>query len=151
MAKTAKTTPAKSTARKTTATPSAVEEDRGSNAEVEGIRHRHPERVIDKSTTSSTTTSAPSPCEFRNRPVSLVRWTACFSSGRFPEALKIPELKQLDPASRRGQGMVEIDSFAASDRRGATSIELHTWNATTRRNTGHPPMASVFDLDPGDG
>ncbi|MBV9891921.1 MAG: non-homologous end-joining DNA ligase, partial [Rhizobacter sp.] len=66
-------------------------------------------------------------------------------------ALRIPELRLLDPAfSPDHEPMVEVDSFTALiGAAQANVIEFHTWNATS----GDPqhPDRIVFDLDPGDG
>ena len=89
------------------------------------------------------------------RPVSLVRAPAGIDGHLFfqkhAESLKIPELKQLDPAiSPDHKPMVEIDSFPALIGAAQNNvIEFHTWNATTR--DWARPDRMVFDLDPGEG
>ena len=168
----AKTTPGKAAAAKKKATPAA--EDRpaavpraakkaSGDAEVEGIRISHPDRVIDKSTGITKlevvnhylAVSKLILPHLATRPVSLVRAPAGIDGHLFfqkhAESLKIPGLKQLDPAiSPDHKPMVEIDSFAALiGAAQANVIELHTWNATTRDTTR--PDRMVFDLDPGEG
>ena len=70
---------------------------------------------------------------------------------RHASSLKIPELKELDPAiSPDHAAMVEVDSFTALiGSAQANVIEFHTWNATTKDTT--KPDRMIFDLDPGEG
>ena len=129
----------------------------------EGIPISHPERVVDKSTgitkldvvnhyLAVAKVMVP---HLATRPVSLVRAPAGIDGQLFfqkhAETLKIPGLKELDPAiSPDHKPMIEVDSFTALI--GATQanvIEFHTWNATTRDTT--KPDRMVFDLDPGEG
>jgi bifunctional non-homologous end joining protein LigD len=132
-------------------------------ASVEGIRISHPERVIDQSTGITkievvnhylAVAKLILP-HLATRPVSLVRAPAGIDGHLFfqkhAESLKIPDLKQLDPAiSPDRKPMVEVDSFTALiGAAQANVIEFHTWNATTRDPTR--PDRMVFDLDPGEG
>ena len=145
--------------------PAAAEVAKKASAEasVEGIRISHPERVIDKST-GITKLDVVSHYlavarlilpHLAARPVSLVRAPAGIDGTLFfqkhAESLKIPDLKQLDPAiSPDHKPMVEVDSFTALiGAAQANVIEFHTWNATTRDTTR--PDRMVFDLDPGEG
>ena len=130
---------------------------------VEGIRISHPERVVDKSTGITKidvvnhylAVSKLILPHLASRPVSLVRAPAGIDGHLFfqkhAESLKIPDLKQLDPAiSPDHKPMVEVDSFTALiGAAQANVIEFHTWNATTRDATR--PDRMVFDLDPGEG
>jgi bifunctional non-homologous end joining protein LigD len=115
-------------------------------ASVAGIRISHPERVIDNSTGITKlevvnhylAVSKLILPHLATRPVSLVRAPAGIDGHLFfqkhAESLKIPELKQLDPAiSPDHKPMVEIDSFPALIGAAQNNvIEFHTWNATTR-------------------
>jgi len=153
----AKAATAKATARKATAKQAS------GDAEVEGIRISHPERVIDKSTGITKlevvnhyrAVSKLILPHLDDRPVSLVRAPAGIDGHLFfqkhADAVKIPDLKQLDPAiSPDHKPMIEIDSFTALiGAAQANVIELHTWNATTRDSTR--PDRMIFDLDPGEG
>ena len=132
-------------------------------APVEGMRISHPERVVDKSTGLTKldvvnhylAVSKLILPHLATRPVSLVRAPAGIDGHLFfqkhAESLKIPDLKQLDPAiSPDHKPMVEVDSFTALiGAAQANVIEFHTWNATTKDTTR--PDRMVFDLDPGDG
>jgi len=133
------------------------------DAEVEGIRISHPDRVIDASTGITKldvvnhylAVSKLILPHLVKRPVSLVRAPAGIDGPLFfqkhADTVKIPDLRQLDPAiSPDHKPMVEIDSFTALiGAAQANVIELHTWNATTRDTTR--PDRIVFDLDPGEG
>jgi bifunctional non-homologous end joining protein LigD len=133
------------------------------DAEVGGIRISHPDRVVDPSTGITKlevvnhylAVSKLILPHLVGRPVSLVRAPAGIGGHLFfqrhAEALKIPDLKKLDPAiSPDHEPMVEVDSFTALvGAAQANVIEFHTWNATTRDTTR--PDRMVFDLDPGDG
>jgi len=135
----------------------------GGDAEVEGIRISHPDRVIDASTGITKldvvnhylTVSKLILPHLVKRPVSLVRAPAGIAGQLFfqkhADTVKIPDLRQLDPAiSPDHKPMVEIDSFTALiGAAQANVIELHTWNATTKDITR--PDRIVFDLDPGEG
>ncbi|MEO8523613.1 MAG: DNA ligase D [Caldimonas sp.] len=149
------------------ATPAAkapkVTKKASADASVEGMRISHPERVIDKSTgitkldvvnhyLAVARLILP---HLTTRPVSLVRAPAGIDGHLFfqkhAESLKIPDLKQLDPAiSPDHKPMVEVDSFTALiGAAQANVIEFHTWNATTKNIT--QPDRMIFDLDPGEG
>ncbi|MCE9657228.1 MAG: DNA ligase D [Burkholderiales bacterium] len=162
-----KTTLAKTPAAKKAAPPSApratTKKRASGDAEVQGIRISHPERVIDTSTGITklevvnhylAVAKLILP-HLATRPVSLVRAPAGIDGHLFfqkhAESLKIPDLKQLDPAiSPDHKPMVEVDSFTALiGAAQANVIEFHTWNATTR-NPARPDRM-VFDLDPGEG
>ncbi len=136
----------------------------GADASVEGIRISHPERVVDKSSGIITKLDVVDHYlavsrlilpHLVERPVSLVRAPAGIDGHLFfqkhAESLKIPGLKELDPAiSPEHEPMVEVDSFTALiGAAQANVIEFHTWNATTRDTTR--PDRMVFDLDPGVG
>jgi len=90
-----------------------------------------------------------------SRPVSFLRAPSGINGQLFfqkhGDTLKIPGLKQLDPALDPGHpALMEIDSHAALI--GAIQmnvIEFHTWNATTKKI--EKPDRMVFDLDPGEG
>ena len=155
---------AKKTAAKKPAAKAAKTVKKASgDAEVEGIRISHPERVIDASTgitklevvnhyLAVAKVILPHLVE---RPVSLVRAPAGIDGQLFfqkhADTVKIPDLRQLDPdISPDHKPMVEIASFTALiGAAQANVIELHTWNATTRDTTR--PDRIVFDLDPGEG
>jgi bifunctional non-homologous end joining protein LigD len=136
---------------------------KAADAEVGGVRVSHPERVVDASTGATKldvvnhylAVARRMLPHLDDRPVSLVRAPAGIGAHLFfqrhAETLKIPELKQLDPAiSPDHKPMVEVDSFAALiGAAQANTIEFHTWNATTR-DIGRPDRL-VFDLDPGEG
>ena len=133
------------------------------DVEVQGIRISHPGRVIDKSTGITKlevvnhylAVSRLILPHLATRPVSLVRAPAGIDGPLFfqkhAESLKIPGLKELDPAvSPDHKPMIEVDSFTALiGAAQANVIEFHTWNATTRDTT--KPDRMVFDLDPGEG
>ncbi len=158
----AKTIAAARKAAPAAARPRAAKKASG-DAEVEGIRISHPERVIDASTgitkldvvnhyLAVARLMLP---HLATRPVSLVRAPAGIDGQLFfqkhAETLKIPGLKQLDPAiSPDHEPMIEVDSvIALIGAAQANVIEFHTWNATTRDAT--KPDRMVFDLDPGEG
>ncbi|HEY2558614.1 MAG TPA: DNA ligase D, partial [Caldimonas sp.] len=132
------------------------------DATVAGLRISHPDRVVDK-------TTGVTKLEIVNyylgvarlilphlvkRPVSLVRAPGGLAGHlvfqRHAGALRIPELRELDPAfSPDHEPMVEVDSSTALvGAAQANVIEFHTWNATTR-DAAHPDRI-VFDLDPGE-
>ena len=155
--------PVKSTSTSTSRTKSKSKAKSSGEATVEGIRISHPDRVVD-------TTTGITKLEIVNhyleaarlilphlvkRPVSLVRAPAGLAGHlvfqRHAGALRIPELRELDPAfSPDHEPMVEVDSFTALiGAAQANVIEFHTWNATTR-DAAHPDRI-VFDLDPGEG
>lgn len=132
-------------------------------SEVGGVRVSHPERVIDPSTgltkldlvnyyASVATHILP---HLVRRPVSLVRAPSGIDHPLFfqkhGDTLKIPALKQLDPAfDPEHPPLLEIDSVAAL--LGAAQmnvVELHTWNSTTKNID--KPDRMTFDLDPGEG
>ncbi len=127
------------------------------------MRISHPERVVDPSTgltkldvvnhyLAVATLILP---HLVGRPVSLMRAPAGIDGKLFfqkhAESLKIPDLKELDPAiSPDHKPMVEVDSLTALiGAAQANVIEFHTWNATTKDTTR--PDRMVFDLDPGEG
>ena len=91
----------------------------------------------------------------KGRPCSLVRAPNGIDGEQFfqkhAEKLRIPELKNLDPAVWPGhEPLLEVPSGRAIA--GAAQmnvIEFHTWNAQAR--TIGKPDRVVFDLDPGDG
>ena len=93
--------------------------------------------------------------ELADRPVSFLRAPSGINGQLFfqkhGDTLKIPGLKQLDPALDPGHpALMEIDSPPALI--GAVQmnvIEFHTWNATTKKI--EKPDRMVFDLDPGEG
>src|SRR4029078_12837718 len=72
-------------------------------------------------------------------------------SARHAGALRIPELRELDPSfSPAHEPMIEVDSFTALiGAAQANVIEVHTWHATN--NAPQRPDRIVFDLDPGEG
>jgi len=159
----AKKAAAKSGAAKPIAAKPATARKASGDAEVEGIRISHPDRVIDASTGITKldvvnhylAVSKLILPHLVTRPVSLVRAPAGIDGQLFfqkhADTVKIPDLRQLDPAiSPDHKPMVEIDSFTALiGAAQANVIELHTWNATTRDTTR--PDRIVFDLDPGEG
>ena len=159
----AKKAAAKSGAAKPIAAKPATARKASGDAEVEGIRISHPDRVIDASTGITKldvvnhylAVSKLILPHLVKRPVSLVRAPAGIDGQLFfqkhADTVKIPDLRQLDPAiSPDHKPMVEIDSFTALiGAAQANVIELHTWNATTRDTTR--PDRIVFDLDPGEG
>ncbi|MDY0748615.1 DNA ligase D [Paucibacter sp. R3-3] len=126
-------------------------------------RLTHPERVIDPSTGITKLEVA----EFyaavaprllphlKHRPVSLVRGPDGVDGALFfqkhGDTLRIPGLKQLDPALDPGHPpLLEIPTRTAL--LGAVQmnvLELHTWNATS--NMIEKPDRICFDLDPGEG
>jgi bifunctional non-homologous end joining protein LigD len=93
--------------------------------------------------------------QLANRPVTFVRAPSGINGQLFfqkhGDTLKIPGLKQLDPAFDPGHpSLMEIDSLAALI--GAVQmnvVEFHTWNATAKNID--KPDRMVFDLDPGEG
>jgi bifunctional non-homologous end joining protein LigD len=133
------------------------------DAEVEGIRISHPDRVVDASTgiTKLEVVNYYLDCaklilpELAARPVSLVRAPAGLAGHlvfqRHAGGLRIPELKELDPKiSPDHEPMIEVDSFVALiGAAQANVIEFHTWNTTTR--DASRPDRILFDLDPGEG
>ena len=159
----AKKAAAKSGAAKPIAAKPATARKASGDAEVEGIRISHPDRVIDASTGITKLDVVNHYLAVAKlilphlvtRPVSLVRAPAGIDGQLFfqkhADTVKIPDLRQLDPAiSPDHKPMVEIDSFTALiGAAQANVIELHTWNATTRDTTR--PDRIVFDLDPGEG
>jgi bifunctional non-homologous end joining protein LigD len=160
---TAKSSAAKSSAAKPAAAKRTAAKKASGDAEVEGIRISHPDRVIDKSTGITKLDVVNHYLAVAKlilphlvaRPVSLVRAPAGIDGPLFfqkhADTVKIPDLRQLDPAiSPDHKPMIEIDSFTALiGAAQANVIELHTWNATTRDTTR--PDRIVFDLDPGEG
>ncbi|HEX4234571.1 MAG TPA: DNA ligase D [Caldimonas sp.] len=150
-----------SPAAKTTATTTTSKER--ADATVAGLRISHPDRVVDRATGISKLEIVNYYLEvarlilphLAKRPVSLVRAPAGLAGHlvfqRHAGALRIPELRELDPAfSPDHEPMVEVDSFTALiGAAQANVIEFHTWNATTR-DPAHPDRI-VFDLDPGEG
>jgi bifunctional non-homologous end joining protein LigD len=145
------------------AAPRTAKKAAAGDAEVEGIRISHPDRVID-TTTGITKLDVVNHYlavaklilpHLVKRPVSLVRAPAGIAGQLFfqkhADTVKIPDLRELDPAiSPDHKPMVEIDSFTALiGAAQANVIELHTWNATTKDTTR--PDRLVFDLDPGEG
>jgi bifunctional non-homologous end joining protein LigD len=162
-APTAKTSAAKKTPASPASVPRPAKKAGAGDAEVEGIRISHPDRVIDASTGITKldvvnhylAVSKLILPHLVGRPVSLVRAPAGIAGQLFfqkhADTVKIPDLRQLDPAiSPDHKPMVEIDSFnALIGAAQANVIELHTWNATTKDTT--KPDRIVFDLDPGEG
>jgi bifunctional non-homologous end joining protein LigD len=173
-----KTTKTQASARKATtkttakaAAASAAATKRGARAStqgsgdttVEGIRISHPDRVIDTSTGITKIEVVNYYLDVARlilphlvkRPVSLVRAPAGLSGPlvfqRHAGALRIPELRELDPSfSRDHEPMIEVDSFTALiGAAQANVVEFHTWNATSK--DPHHPDRIVFDLDPGEG
>ncbi|HEY2189899.1 MAG TPA: non-homologous end-joining DNA ligase [Caldimonas sp.] len=151
--------------RKANAAPKATSKSSKGRAEatLAGLSISHPDRVVD-------TTTGVTKLEVVNyyleaarlilphlakRPVSLVRAPAGLAGHlvfqRHAGALRIPELRELDPAfSPDHEPMIEVDSSTALiGAAQANVIEFHTWNATTR-DAAHPDRM-VFDLDPGEG
>jgi bifunctional non-homologous end joining protein LigD len=144
--------------------PRSRSKSKGSgDATVEGIRISHPDRIVDATTGISKLEIVNYYLEAARlilphlvkRPVSLVRAPAGLAGHlvfqRHAGALRIPELRELDPAfSPDHEPMVEVDSFTALiGAAQANVIEFHTWNATTK-DAAHPDRI-VFDLDPGEG
>ena len=143
--------------------PPATKRKAASETSVGGLRVTHPERVVDASTGATKldivnhylAVAKRMLPHLDDRPVSMVRAPSGLAGQLFfqrhAETLRIPELKQLDPAiSPDHKPMVEVDSFTALvGAAQANVIEFHTWNATTR-DAFHPDRL-VFDLDPGDG
>ncbi|MEO5843431.1 MAG: DNA ligase D [Caldimonas sp.] len=133
------------------------------DATVEGIRISHPDRIVDASTGITKIDVVNHYLDVSRlilphlveRPVSLVRAPGGLAGHlvfqRHAGALRIPELRELDPAvSPDHEPMIEVDSFTALiGAAQANVIEFHTWNATS----GDPqrPDRIVFDLDPGEG
>ena len=160
--KTAKRAPA-ATGKAAPGKPVASRKSRSPDADAGGMRVSHPERVVDPSTGATKldvvnhylAVARRMLPHLDDRPVSLVRAPSGLGGQLFfqrhAETLRIPELKQLDPAlSPDHKPMVEVDSFTALvGAAQANVIEFHTWNATTR-DTAHPDRL-VFDLDPGEG
>ena len=157
-----KTEAPKTEAPKTKAAPARKKTFVSADADVEGVRISHPERVID---TSSGITKLDVANYYlavakqilphlAKRPVSLVRAPAGIEGQLFFQkhaaALKIPDLKELDRSiAPELEPMVEVDSFTALiGAAQANVIEFHTWNATTKDTTR--PDRIVFDLDPGE-
>ena len=147
---------------KTKAAPARKKKSVSADADVDGVRISHPERVID---TSSGITKLDVANYYlavakhilphlAKRPVSLVRAPAGIEGQLFFQkhaaALKISDLKELDRSiAPELEPMVEVDSFTALiGAAQANVIEFHTWNATTRDTTR--PDRIVFDLDPGE-
>jgi bifunctional non-homologous end joining protein LigD len=145
------------------AAPAAAKKRVGESANVEGIRISNPGRVVDASTGATKLDIVNYYLEAARlilphlvkRPVSLVRAPAGLAGQlvfqRHAASLRIPELKELDPAiSPERAAMVEVDSFTALiGSAQANVIEFHTWNATTKNTTR--PDRMIFDLDPGEG
>jgi len=160
-----KTTSAKTAAAKSAraASTPAKAAKRGGDANVEGIRISHPDRVVDATTGITKLEIVNYYLDVAKlilphlvkRPVSLVRAPAGLAGQlvfqRHAGALKIPELREVDAAfSPDHEPMVEVDSFTALiGAAQANVIEFHTWNATTK-DAAHPDRI-VFDLDPGEG
>jgi bifunctional non-homologous end joining protein LigD len=132
-------------------------------ASVEGIRISNPSRVVDATTGATKLDVVNHYLEVARlilphlvkRPVSLVRAPSGLAGQlvfqRHAGTLRIPELKELDPAiSPEREAMVEVDSFTALiGSAQANVIEFHTWNATTKDAT--KPDRMIFDVDPGEG
>jgi bifunctional non-homologous end joining protein LigD len=132
-------------------------------AEIGGVRVTHPDRIIDPGTglTKLDLVNYYAQVAKRilphlvQRPVSLMRAPAGVGGQLFfqkhADTLKIPGLKQLDPAfDPEHPRLLEIDSLKALI--GAAQmnvVEFHTWNATTRNID--KPDRMTFDLDPGEG
>ncbi|WP_284619560.1 DNA ligase D [Aquabacterium humicola] len=127
------------------------------------VKVSHPERVIDPSTgltkldlvryyESVADWMVP---HLKGRPCSLVRGPEGVGGELFfqkhPEALRIPELKTLDPALWPDhQALLEVPSaLALAGAAQMNVIEFHTWNATVR-DIAHPDRV-IFDIDPGEG
>jgi len=160
-----KTTSAKTAAAKSAraASTPAKAAKRGGDANVEGIRISHPDRVVDATTGITKLEIVNYYLDVAKlilphlvkRPVSLVRAPAGLAGQlvfqRHAGALKIPELREVAAAfSPDHEPMVEVDSFTALiGAAQANVIEFHTWNATTK-DAAHPDRI-VFDLDPGEG
>lgn len=91
----------------------------------------------------------------KGRPVALLRAPSGLHGNLFFQkhagALRIPELKRLDPSLDPGHPpLLQIDSATALV--GAAQmnvVEFHTWNACSHR-IEHPDRLT-FDLDPGEG
>jgi bifunctional non-homologous end joining protein LigD len=143
-------------AKKAPAAAKTTKKAAAGDAEVEGIRISHPDRVIDASTGLTKldvvnhylAVSKLILPHLAGRPVSLVRAPAGIAGQLFfqkhADTVKIPDLRQLDPAiSPDHKPMVEIDSFTALiGAAQANVIELHTWNATTTRQRRGPTGSS---------
>jgi len=126
-------------------------------------RLTHPERVIDPSSGITKLEvaefyAAVAPRllpQLKHRPVSLVRGPDGVDGELFfqkhGDTLRIPGLKQLDPALDPGHpSLLEIPTRNAL--LGAVQmnvLELHTWNTTS--NMIEKPDRICFDLDPGEG
>lgn len=127
------------------------------------LRLTHPGRVVDQSTGLTKRDVAEHYLRVaaymlphvKGRPVALLRAPSGLHGQMFFQkhaaALRIPELKRLDPALDPGHPpLIQIDSTTALV--GAAQmnvVEFHTWNACSHC-IEHPDRIT-FDLDPGEG
>jgi bifunctional non-homologous end joining protein LigD len=132
------------------------------NAEVEGVRITHPERVIDASTGRTKLDLAryyASIAEFmiphmKSRPASLVRAPEGVGGELFfqkhADVKTMPGVKDL-PGLWEGHGsLLEVSSAKALVAAAQMNvIEFHTWNSV-KQKVGKPDRM-IFDLDPGEG
>ena len=143
----------------TTARKAAV---KPGNAEVEGVRITHPERVIDASTGHTKLDLAryyASIAEFmiphmKWRPASLVRAPEGVAGELFfqkhADVRTMPGVKDL-PGLWEGHGsLLEVPSAKALVSAAQMNVvEFHTWNSVKQKVD--KPDRMIFDLDPGEG
>ncbi len=146
----------------TPSAPAAKTSSKSGNAEVEGVRITHPERVIDASTGHTKLDLAryyASIAEFmlphlKSRPVSLVRAPEGVAGELFfqkhADVRTMPGMKEL-PDLWEGHGaLLEVPSAKALVAAAQMNvIEFHTWNSVKQKVD--KPDRMIFDLDPGEG
>ncbi|MCK9689538.1 DNA ligase D [Scleromatobacter humisilvae] len=142
--------------------PAVKASSKSGNAEVEGVRITHPERVIDASTGHTKLDLAryyASIAEFmlphlKSRPVSLVRAPEGVGGELFfqkhADVRTMPGMKDL-PDLWEGHGaLLEVPSAKALVAAAQMNvIEFHTWNSVKQKVD--KPDRMIFDLDPGEG
>ncbi len=151
-------TPAREAERPDTAPRKAS--GKAKDAEVDGVRISHPERVIDEASGARKLDVARYYAavadwllpHLADRPVALVRTPEGIAGEQIfqkhKQTLAIPHIRELDPALDPGHApLLAIDNRDALI--GATqmgTVELHTWNATADRI--ERPDRFILDLDP---
>ena len=142
--------------------PAAKTSSKSGNAEVEGVRITHPERVIDAESGHTKLDLAryyASIAEFmlphlKSRPVSLVRAPEGVGHELFfqkhADVRTMPGVKDL-PDLWEGHGaLLEVPTAKALVAAAQMNvIEFHTWNSV--RQKIDKPDRMIFDLDPGEG
>ena len=150
------------TSAKTAAAPATRAAAKAGNADVEGVRITHPERVIDTASGHTKLDLAryyASIAEFmlphlKSRPVSLVRAPEGVGGELFfqkhADVRTMPGVKDL-PDLWEGHGpLLEIPSAKALVAAAQMNVvEFHTWNSVKQKVD--KPDRMIFDLDPGEG